>query len=124
MTVSSTLGARDKKDSLTRVPKKAAPAEPATPGEWASPPSPQPATEVEPFKPVKRGHYGEDMVSDDEKYEARVKRKGAEEAEARKIVARMDPLEQLGLDAGRCAKKVEEMRLLRADVEAAKQAVA
>jgi hypothetical protein len=96
----------DKKAGLNRVPSKpkpetgvVAPREPA--------PAVTPAT-VADFVPVKRGD--DDQPDDNEKWGDKDKRQKLEKETETIIVARMKPLEQLGLDAGRAAVQVKEYR--------------
>jgi len=97
----------DKKASLTRVPSKPHPKVDKSPGPVAlnAPPAPK---AVPDFTPLKRD--GDDLVMDNEKWEAKREREKLEKETEAIIVARMAPLEQLGLDAGRAAVQVKEMR--------------
>lgn len=96
----------DKKAGLTRVPSRTQPAKKPLPDEpTALAPTPEDPSE---FKPRQR--LDTDKPAAGEKWEAKRDREATEKAEANTVERRMSDIEQLGLDAGRCAEQVKSLR--------------
>lgn len=97
----------DKKAGLTRLQRETRTQQVKAIAEKSTAPAPTPKDPT-PFEPRER--LGIDKPEDGEKWDAKRDRETREKAEANTVERRMSDIEQLGLDAGRCAEQVKSLR--------------